>query len=132
MTFFIGPIDNEKIFCTLYTMDITIPFLDKIISIIVSSVDPEQIVLFGSYARGENNNISDIDLLILKKNLKNANTVTDNLYMSFFDNKIKIPVDLIVVDYDKYNNLKNEIGYIYKRINEEGKLIYGTVRIMDR
>ena len=103
-----------------------IPYIDKIISIIVSSVDPDQIVLFGSYARGENKNSSDIDLLILKKNLKNANTITDNLYMSFFDNKIKIPVDLILVDYYKYNILKNEIGYIYKTIHEEGLLIYGT------
>jgi predicted nucleotidyltransferase len=108
-------------------MDMNIPFIDKIVSIIVSLVDPEQIVLFGSYARGENKSTSDIDLLILKKNLKNSKTITDNLYMSLFDNKIKIPVDLIVVDYDKYNHLKNEIGYIYKTINKEGKLIYGTI-----
>ena len=108
-------------------MDINIPFLDEIVSIIVSSVDPDQIVLFGSYAKGENRNKSDIDLLIIKKNLKNAKSITDNLYMSFFDNKIKVPVDLIVVDYDKFNDLKNEIGYIYKTINEEGKLIYGAV-----
>jgi predicted nucleotidyltransferase len=108
-------------------MDINIPNINKIISIIVSSVDPDQIILFGSYARGDNKNTSDIDLLILKKNLKNANIITDNLYMSFFDSKIKIPVDLIVIDYDKYNKLKNEIGYIYKTINKEGKLIYGTV-----
>ena len=108
-------------------MEKNVPFLDEIVSIIVSSVDPDQIVLFGSYARDENRSKSDIDLLIIKKNLKNANIITDNLYMSFFDNKIKIPVDLIVVDFDKFNNLKNEIGYIYKTINEEGKLIYGTV-----
>ena len=108
-------------------MDNDIPFIDKIVSLIVTSVDPDQIVLFGSYARGESSNASDIDLLILKKNLENANVITDNLYMLFFDNKIKIPVDLIVVDYDKYNSLKNELGYIYKTINEEGKIIYGTV-----
>jgi predicted nucleotidyltransferase len=108
-------------------MDINIPFIDEIISLIVSLASPDQIVLFGSYARGDNTEKSDIDLLILKRNLKNANVITDNLYMSLFDNRIKIPVDLIVIDYDKYNNLKNEIGYIYKTINEEGKVIYGTV-----
>ena len=108
-------------------MDQNIPYIDKIISIIVSVVDPEQIFLFGSYARGENNKKSDIDLLILKKNLKNSKTITDNLYFLFFDNKIRIPVDLIIVDYDKYNNLKNEIGYVYKNIHTEGKLLYGTV-----
>ena len=108
-------------------MGANISVMDKIVSIIVSLVAPEQIVLFGSYARGDNKETSDIDLLVLKRNLKDAKIITDDLYMSFFDNKIKIPVDLIVADYDKYNNLKNEIGYIYKTINKEGKLIYGTV-----
>jgi predicted nucleotidyltransferase len=42
-------------------MDINIPFIKKIVSIIVSSVDPEQIVLFGSYARGDNDNTSDYE-----------------------------------------------------------------------
>ena len=103
-----------------------IPFLDRIVSIIISSVDPDQIVLFGSYARDESKNNSDIDLLVVKKNLKNSKAITDDLYMLFFDNKIKMPVDLIVVDYDKYNSLKNEIGYIYRTIHKEGKLIYGA------
>ena len=103
-----------------------IPFLDKIVSIIVTTVSPDQIILFGSYARGNNKSGSDIDLLILKKNLKKSKNITDNLYISFYDNKIKIPVDLIVLDYDKYNVLKNKIGYIYKNIFEEGKIIYGT------
>ena len=108
-------------------MDVNIPYIEKIVSIIVSLVDPDQIVLFGSYARGENKNTSDVDLLVLKRKLQNTKNITDSLYMSFFDNKIKIPVDLIVLDYDKYDNLKNEIGYIYKTISKEGKLIYGTV-----
>ena len=108
-------------------MDMCLPIIEKMVSIIASSVNPDQIILFGSYARGENRKNSDVDLLILKKNLKNANKIIDNLYMSFFENKIKIPVDLLVVDYDKYHKLKNEIGYIYKTINKEGKLIYGTV-----
>ena len=112
-------------------MGINIPFIDKIVSIIVSAVEPDQIILFGSYARGENKDASDIDLLVLKKNLHDAKIITDNLYMSFYDNNIKIPVDLIVFDYDKYNKLKNEIGYIYKTISREGKLIYETVFILD-
>jgi predicted nucleotidyltransferase len=31
----------------------TIPFIDQIINIIVSTVSPDKIILFGSYARGE-------------------------------------------------------------------------------
>jgi predicted nucleotidyltransferase len=48
-------------------MDIKVPFIDRIISLIVSLASPDQVVLFGSYARGDNTEKSDIDLLILKK-----------------------------------------------------------------
>jgi predicted nucleotidyltransferase len=53
-------------------MDNTIPYIDKIISIIVSLASPDQIILFGSYARGDNTEKSDIDLLIIKKTSKMA------------------------------------------------------------
>jgi predicted nucleotidyltransferase len=108
-------------------MNANIPFIDEIISIIISSVDPERIVLFGSYARGDQTEKSDIDLLIIKKDLKNERELNNLLYRAFYENKINIPIDLISIDYDKYNNLKNEIGYIYKTIDAEGKLIYGTL-----
>jgi predicted nucleotidyltransferase len=105
----------------------TIPFIDKIISIIVSYVSPDQIVLFGSYARGDNTERSDVDLLIIKKDLKDGNEITDLLYRAFYNNKIGIPVDLIVIDYNKYLELNDEIGYIYRTIKQEGKLLYGTL-----
>jgi predicted nucleotidyltransferase len=79
------------------TMDINVPFIDKIVPLIVSLVSPDQIVLFGSYARGDNTEKSDIDLLIIK------------------------------IDYTKYIELNNTIGYIYKTIKEQGKILYGTL-----
>ena len=109
-------------------MDFTFPFIDKIIPLIVSLVSPDQIILFGSYARGDYKEKSDIDLLIIKKNLKNEREVNNKLYKAFFENKINIPIDIISIDYNKYMNLNNEIGYIYKTIKEQGKIIYGTCR----
>jgi len=104
-----------------------IPFIDKIVPMIVSLVSPDKIILFGSYARGDYTDKSDIDLLIIKKNLKNGREINNILYRAFFDNKIDIPIDLISVDYNKYNELNNTIGYIYKTIKEEGKILYGTL-----
>jgi predicted nucleotidyltransferase len=108
-------------------MSVDIPFIDKIVSLIVTLAAPEQIILFGSYARGDSTEKSDIDLLIIKKDLKSSNEITDLLYRAFYTHKIGIPVDLIVVDYNKYLKLNNEIGYIYKTIKQEGKLLYGAV-----
>jgi len=108
-------------------MDKNVPFIDKIVPMIVSLVSPDQIILFGSYARGDNTEKSDIDLLIIKKNLKNGREINNILYRAFFENKIDISIDLISVDYNKYLELNNTIGYIYKTIKEEGKVLYGTL-----
>jgi len=113
-------------------MDINVPKIDAIISIIVSIASPDQIILFGSYARGDNTPKSDIDLLILKKGLKNSFDVIDSIYRSFFDHKISIAVDLLAIDYDRYLELSNEIGYVYKTIKKEGKVIYGSLSGMDQ
>ena len=48
-------------------MDNNIPYIDKIIPIIISIASPDQIILFGSYARGDNTEKSDLDLLIIIK-----------------------------------------------------------------
>ena len=108
-------------------MDDNIPYIDKIVPIIISIAAPDQIILFGSYARGDNTEKSDIDLLITKKELINSFDIIDSIYMAFYDNKIRIPVDLLAIDYNRYNELNSEIGYIYKTIKEQGKVIYGTL-----
>jgi predicted nucleotidyltransferase len=112
-------------------MENKIPYIDKIISIIVSLASPDQIILFGSYARGDNTEKSDVDLLILKKGLKNSFDIIGSIYTAFFENKIKVPVDLLAIDYNRYIELNNDIGYIYKTIKEQGKVIYGTSYGMD-
>ena len=108
-------------------MELNIPYIDKIIPLIVSIASPDQIILFGSYARGDNKEKSDIDLLILKKGLKKGRDIIGSIYMAFLDNEIGIPVDLLAIDYDRYFELNNEIGYVYKTIKNEGKVIYGSL-----
>ena len=106
-------------------MEINSAVLDQIIALITSKITPERIVLFGSYASGANTEKSDIDILILIKNLVNERKISGALYRALLDENISIAVDFLAVDYDKYNILKNKNGYIYKTIEREGKIIYG-------
>ena len=99
--------------------------MDQIVALITSKISPERVVLFGSYAKGENKENSDIDILIIVKNLKNERQITGSLYKELLNTNISIPIDFIAVDYDKYNTLKNKIGYIYKTIDKEGQILYG-------
>jgi predicted nucleotidyltransferase len=75
-------------------------------------------------ARGDNTDKSDIDLLIVKKGLKNGRRISGSIYRAFLENEIGIPVDLLTIDYERYIELNDKIGYIYRTIKEEGKVIY--------
>jgi predicted nucleotidyltransferase len=102
-----------------------LPIMEQIVALITSKTSPERIILFGSYARGDNTEKSDIDILILIKNLENERKITGALYKALLNENIPIPIDFIAIDYDKYNKLKNETGYIYKTIEREGQILYG-------
>jgi predicted nucleotidyltransferase len=99
--------------------------MEQIVTFITSKITPERIVLFGSYAREDSRENSDVDILILIKNLKNERKITGELYKALLDENISISIDFLAIDYDKYNILKNKTGYIYKTIEHEGKILYG-------
>ena len=101
--------------------------INKIVSIIVSRASPDQILLFGSYANGRYTDKSDIDLLIIKKNLLNDRDLVNALYDEFYESDINKPVDLLAIDSDTFREVSDDIGYIYKSIKEEGVVLYGEL-----
>ena len=105
-------------------MNKDLPLFEQIVAFIISKISPERIVLFGSYARGENTQNSDIDILIIMKNLENERKITGQLYKALLDENISTPIDFIAIDYDKYNTLKSRVGFICKTIEQEGQILY--------
>jgi predicted nucleotidyltransferase len=105
-------------------MNENLPEIRRLVALITAKIIPEKIILFGSYARGDNQADSDIDILIIVKNLKNEREVTGLLYKSLLKEDIAVPVDLLAIDNEKYDKLKNRNGYIYKTIEQEGKILY--------
>ena len=105
-------------------------FIGKIKEIIISRVKPDMIILFGSYARGDYNVDSDIDVLVLKRGLTGDRAIVGDLYVDFFKKDVLVSVDVIIMDYDKFYGLSDEIGCIYKNIKEEGKIIYESAQRM--
>lgn len=97
--------------------------LQQVINIIVKNYSPEKIILFGSYARGENNSDSDIDLLIIKESklprYKRALEIRKYL------RGLRIPLDIIVytkAEIEKWRNVKSTF---VNNVIQEGKVVYG-------
>ena len=96
--------------------------LNKAIEAIKEIADPDKIILFGSHAKGKSNFDSDIDLLVLKRGVKNQRELAQKIYMNFTD--IGAPVDVIVEDPVEFEIKKKDPFLIYKEIAESGKVVY--------
>ncbi|MBF0516550.1 MAG: nucleotidyltransferase domain-containing protein [Nitrospirae bacterium] len=96
--------------------------LENAVRIIIKVARPDRIVLFGSYAAGTYTSASDYDILVLKKNLKDQRKLVQNIYLHF--KHIGAPVDLLAVDIDKFEILKDDPYLIYYEADKKGKIIY--------
>jgi predicted nucleotidyltransferase len=96
--------------------------LEKAIKTIVKVAEPDKIILFGSHAKKDNKPESDYDLLVLKRGVKKQRSLTQKIYMSFKD--VGAPIDVIVADLDKYEQLKMDPYMIYSEAARNGRMVY--------
>ena len=98
--------------------------LNKIKDIIVKTVSPNKVILFGSRARGEAKSDSDYDILVIKDNLTNERVLTRKINYELISEDIDTEIDVIATSTEKWNKNSNDISYIYKNINTEGIVLY--------
>lgn len=95
--------------------------LDNIIRRVVEIAAPERIILFGSAARGEMGRHSDVDLLVVKRNVHRrrlAGDIYENLH------GVGAPVDIVVVTPEDIERYGDSLGLIIKPALREGKIVY--------
>jgi len=97
--------------------------IQKIVRRIVEKAHPEQIILFGSAARGEGGPESDIDLLIIKSNVHRRQLAMD-LYEALAD--IGQPVDLIIATPEDIEKYGQSLALILEPALREGKVLYAA------
>jgi predicted nucleotidyltransferase len=97
-----------------------------IVESIKSVIEPEKIILFGSYARGEQTKDSDVDLLIIegeafskeRSRRKETQKIHDIL------SRFRVPKDIVVYDKNEFEFWKDSINHIIARSLREGKILY--------
>jgi predicted nucleotidyltransferase len=89
---------------------------------IANKFNPEQIILFGSYAKGTQNKGSDIDLLIIQDtNLPNYKRGLD-IRMSLIGTKM--PIDILVYTRNEFEKEKDDkYSFLYSAI-KFSKILY--------
>lgn len=100
--------------------------IDELIEII-KFVKPKEIWLFGSYAKNEESINSDIDIFVVKKNIKKSThkkLVKVRNGLNKFTKKYGIEVDLFINSIEEINKKLNEQNAFYLSVFSDGKKIY--------
>lgn len=100
--------------------------LDLILSVIKKTLDPKKVILFGSRARGDNSQDSDIDLAVLQKDSPKAGQRAE-VFRKLWDMGYtwKIEPDIHIFSEKVFNErLKNNSFYIREIM--KGKTLYAV------
>jgi uncharacterized protein len=99
------------------------PLLDEIISRLVKGLQPDQIYLFGSQARGQAGPGSDIDLLVV---VPNSGLPRHQREAKSYDLLwgLTTPVDVIVLTRAEFNRTSRVKTSLAATVKSKGKLLY--------
>jgi predicted nucleotidyltransferase len=96
--------------------------LDRIVRRIVQRFHPEQIILFGSHARGDAGPDSDVDLLIVMAVEGSVRDKRLEIRQALHD--IPVPMDVIVTRPEDFAWRKDVVGTIEWPATREGTVLY--------
>lgn len=96
--------------------------LRHLVEIISHEIEPDRIILFGSRARGDNEEKSDYDICVLKTGVEHRRKLAKQIYRLLYD--LGVPVDVVVETPERFEQLKDNRFMIYKDIAKHGQVIY--------
>lgn len=98
--------------------------LDEVVRRIVEVAQPDEIILFGSAARGEIGPHSDLDFLVVKSGVPHRRRLAQEIDLAMFG--IPVPVDILVVTPEDIQAHREKAGTIIGPALREGKRVYAA------
>ena len=105
--------------------EIIVSFARKVRKILGKNL--KQVILYGSYARGDYNSSSDVDVMVLVKMSDNEiKKIENQVYDLAFDIEMDTGVDIspIIKNEEQYEYWLDTLPF-YKNIHEEGVIVNG-------
>ena len=97
-------------------------WLPEVVETIVERLDPLQIILFGSLARGNEHNDSDIDLVVVLPEVSDKHAAAVAVRRATAS--LPVPLDIIAVDPDEIRRRGDEIGSVLRPALREGQVVH--------
>ena len=106
--------------------EVTDALLQQMVKVIVDEADPEQVILFGSHARGDASAGSDVDLVIVESRPfdENRDRREEIVRLSWALADFAVPKDILVYSSAEVEYWRNSVNNVLARALREGKVLY--------
>jgi predicted nucleotidyltransferase len=107
-------------------LNISDNLIDEMTQRIIHEVHPQRILLFGSWARGQANQDSDIDLLVVEHEPFGPNRSRRQEAARIWRclSEFRVPKDILVYSVSELSHWKDSIHHVIGRALREGKVLY--------
>ena len=105
-------------------MPVTEEKLNELVTRIVDTVNPIRILLFGSVARREASDNSDIDVLVLVADGSHRRKIAQQIYRNLIG--FGIAVDVIVATPADLQRYGSSAGLVYREVLRDGRELYAA------
>ena len=104
----------------------TSQLLQQMVETIVTEVDPEQVILFGSHARGDASEDSDVDLIVVESEPfdKNRDRGAEAVRLWRALAGFSISKDILVYSRDEVEYWRDSLNHVLARALREGEVLY--------
>ena len=100
--------------------------LERMVQVIVDEVDPEQVILFGSRARGDAGAGSDVDLIVVEATPfgegRSRGVEETRLWRALAH--FRVPKDILVYSRDEVDYWRDSLNHVLARALREGEVLY--------
>jgi len=98
--------------------------VEAIVDALVAELSPEKVILFGSGARAEMHEESDLDLLLIMPEVVDQHAEMVRAYEALGKVKGRPPVDVLVFSRDDVDQWGDVVGHVINDALVEGRIIY--------
>jgi len=102
---------------------ITEDTIHQAVATLVAAANPQQILLFGSYARGDAREDSDLDFMVVQSEVTDRAGEMVRLRRAL--RPLRVPADVLVVSADELARYGREAGSVYWWALKEGRVMHG-------
>jgi predicted nucleotidyltransferase len=96
--------------------------IQEVVALLVEVASPRRIILFGSYARGDAREGSDLDFLVIKDVVSNRRAEIVQLLRAL--EPAEVHADILVASVELFETWKDVPGTVLFEVSREGKVVY--------